>query len=1158
MKLSIAMMVKNESKYLKKCLEALKPLMKKVDSELIIVDTGSEDNTVEIAREYTDNVYFHPWNNNFSEMRNITIGYSRGEWLFIVDGDEILQEHEQLVNFLNGKESNKFNTAVIQIKNITNETNEEEGFSIITAPRLFRNDEDFHYEGAVHNQAIYKAPVRKLQALLVHYGYLHTDKELMERKFQRTSSILKSELEKNPDNVYYLFQLSTTYSMHQEYQTALECILKAVDVVSKHNLDLKQNYYVFNECAIVYNNLGMYKEAEEACLKCFNIKKGHLDVHYIAGIAQFNLNKYSEAIENFKNYLKIIESMHMGEEEADLTTTLYTVGKVEDAYVLLFKLFILVDKLEDALSYAIKITKIDYIRNNLENIVKVFVYLARFDELRKYFVDNVENQLPDSIPGFYLALENNRKNMTPEQFIAFCRAFENTPGNYGLLCEARLEYKRDASADADIIDRIKCFDFYGQYDYYADIILLWMKNQHPLSKLIGILWEQDIDIYFEYLRKHYPGLTKIVYRYLIDVPHEATLDDMRIGKIMARYIILIGGIEENEYIGAFKFYLEIGFKYVRNVYSDQVVLEEHIFSMKNKEEAFLLFVMKAFEAKEVKSRAKYLDKAKKTYNDMVKPLEKYIEKLKNIEFEKQCAELRQKRDYILNSVRKLIQEDNFINAEELLNHYIASLPDDPAAVALLSLVYILMDSEKDIEQFLPLKDYEEYKSEFKKDIKTLINEGSFYKAQKVINKYEHINGDDLDIYSMKAVIAIMNNNLHEAEEIIRKGLLIDKNNYDLLFNLAYLYEQKKDYTFAIDIYEKLINNTMKSEDKLELIQIISNIEQEQYRNSSIVQVSKSFLCSDNDCYNNFALIIPTYNRPRYLSRLLYYINNQYSRVAPRILVLDSSCQENKIINQKIIDNFQGLDLDCLSFNSDISVFEKIFQGIEDIDTDYICLCADDDFIKEEGLFRSLIALERDSSLFSVKGRNLFYVKDISNLKEYDFFAGLYDSDPIKRLELINHGFFPSLFYQVFRTKELKEIYRFLVRNKELLPYNNTFQEYLFYYMVVLTGKIGKIDVDFNIRDKGVAREQAFTNFPHAVLDKTFNEDYIRFKRSFLQYCKIVGVFGEKLDKKIDTIFSNFLVFFLGIPKEYVIQTNSQFDLKELEKGMKKSSLWPKS
>ena len=72
MLLSIVMMVKNEEKYLDKTLYSLQNLMNDIDSELIILDTGSTDKTIDIAKKYTQNVYFEKWNNNFSDMRNIS------------------------------------------------------------------------------------------------------------------------------------------------------------------------------------------------------------------------------------------------------------------------------------------------------------------------------------------------------------------------------------------------------------------------------------------------------------------------------------------------------------------------------------------------------------------------------------------------------------------------------------------------------------------------------------------------------------------------------------------------------------------------------------------------------------------------------------------------------------------------------------------------------------------------------------------------------------------------------------------------------------------------------------------------------------------------------------------------------------------------------
>ena len=109
MLLSIVMMVKNEEINLDKTLFALSDLRTEIDSELIILDTGSIDNTVEIAKKYTDKVYFAKWNNNFADMRNISISYATGEWILILDADEKLTNYDRLKEFFNSDLKEKYN-----------------------------------------------------------------------------------------------------------------------------------------------------------------------------------------------------------------------------------------------------------------------------------------------------------------------------------------------------------------------------------------------------------------------------------------------------------------------------------------------------------------------------------------------------------------------------------------------------------------------------------------------------------------------------------------------------------------------------------------------------------------------------------------------------------------------------------------------------------------------------------------------------------------------------------------------------------------------------------------------------------------------------------------------------------------------------------------
>ncbi|HWQ41885.1 MAG TPA: hypothetical protein VN456_07595, partial [Desulfosporosinus sp.] len=112
------------------------------------------------------------------------------------------------------------------------------------------------------------------------------------------------------------------------------------------------------------------------------------------------------------------------------------------------------------------------------------------------------------------------------------------------------------------------------------------------------------------------------------------------------------------------------------------------------------------------------------------------------------------------------------------------------------------------------------------------------------------------------------------------------------------------------------------------------------------------------------------------------------------------------------------------------------------------------------------------------------------------------------------------------------------------------------FMVLLTGRIGKINIDFNIRDKGVPRETEVKNFPHAILDGTFNRDYQLFRDFLIDYGTTLKIPPKSMLKKMDSIFSDFLINFLGVPRERVIFARGEFDLKNLEIGMKQSWVWP--
>lgn len=95
------------------------------------------------------------------------------------------------------------------------------------------------------------------------------------------------------------------------------------------------------------------------------------------------------------------------------------------------------------------------------------------------------------------------------------------------------------------------------------------------------------------------------------------------------------------------------------------------------------------------------------------------------------------------------------------------------------------------------------KKEIRENIRILINDKKLREAMNLIEEYAKIDSEDIEVYSMKSIVLILQDNMDEAEKIINKGLSIDAENFDLNYNLAYLYEKMGKLSYALKCYKKL-------------------------------------------------------------------------------------------------------------------------------------------------------------------------------------------------------------------------------------------------------------------------------------------------------------------------------------------------------------------
>jgi len=306
--ISACLIVKNEEALLPKCLESIKNFV----DEIIIVDTGSTDKTLKIAERHGAKIYHHSWENNFSKHRNQSISYASGDWIFIVDGDEELIQWDQSINSI--LRNKNINSVYVKVENIYGSG---EGESWHNSIRLFRNNKKISYQGKVHNQLMGVNRSSNSSIVIYHRGYcLGAEKE--ERKYLRTSTLLKKEIEKDPDNPRLHHYLSVAYLSKHLYDEALEECKQALYIAEKHGRHDVLFLWTRFVASVCYLNSNRPHEAKKICLEAIEENPMHLDSHYLLSSLYYTQDNMQPFMEHSDTYLSLIKQLNQNTGEFGL------------------------------------------------------------------------------------------------------------------------------------------------------------------------------------------------------------------------------------------------------------------------------------------------------------------------------------------------------------------------------------------------------------------------------------------------------------------------------------------------------------------------------------------------------------------------------------------------------------------------------------------------------------------------------------------------------------------------------------------------------------------------------------------------------------------------------------------------------------------------
>lgn len=675
--LSICMMVKDEEKNIRRCLESLRPLLMNIDSELIVVDTGSKDSTVEITKEYTNKVFFHKWNNNFSEIRNISISYAKGDWIFIIDADEELVSVERLIEFLNnGVENSKYNTVGIIGKNFLVEDDETET-ALISTLRLFRKG-TIRYEGKVHNQCIYKKPVINLDVLFNHYGYVSNDKELMDKKFNRTASILKNELEKEPNNIYYLYQLATSYEMHLDYREALDVIVKAYTIINNNNLNLSNYKYVCYRYASIATYFKDWSVVKKVCNEGISVSKEYIDLYFLLAQAHAQLEEWEESIKSYNIYLHLLDNYNNLSIKTDTSIIMYTLNMKEQALNNICVCYLRLEKYQEAFDYSSKIYNSEIQQKSIPVIIKAALEINKGVELFEYYTSYIIGNDTNKII-FQTVLEDYITSSYNKKTRKVSKVFSELEDFYSDFNKMRLcVLVKNFDLTRSLVQRLlintnwnEVPNFYGQIIYY----LLMMF--YPLENLFARMSEHKINEYLEYCASKFTDLCELI-KSNNKFESSDSLETIKTNKILSRCLLIIDStLSDEEYTNYFNVYLENGMKYMKKIYRSTILNDEAIYELKGNEEVFFIYILKSEENKKDNQQLylSYLRKALDIYPKMKRGIEILLKNFKKKVIDNK-GEFEQYKVQVKKTIKSLIENNKLEDAKAIISQYEEIVKDD--------------------------------------------------------------------------------------------------------------------------------------------------------------------------------------------------------------------------------------------------------------------------------------------------------------------------------------------------------------------------------------------------------------------------------------------------------------------------------------------------
>ena len=295
--ISLCMIVRDEEEYLAACLHSVEAVV----AEMVIVDTGSADRTMDVARQFGARCYSVPWGHDFAAVRNISLRHATGDYILVLDADEVLTARgcealqKCLIDF---PDADAFFVHILNQTDGDGMREVEESLNV----RFFRNNPQYHFSGALHEQiaesilhADPRGTIFDSAIELLHHGYLKNVVAGKGKK-ERNLEIAMREAQDHPGDGFRAFNLGMEYVRLEQFHNAIEVFQDVRKWSAPDALWVSRFYKIY---ASTLMRCGEWEQAGTILEDGLNLFPDYTDLHYLKGVCLFQKREWPLALQCF-------------------------------------------------------------------------------------------------------------------------------------------------------------------------------------------------------------------------------------------------------------------------------------------------------------------------------------------------------------------------------------------------------------------------------------------------------------------------------------------------------------------------------------------------------------------------------------------------------------------------------------------------------------------------------------------------------------------------------------------------------------------------------------------------------------------------------------------------------------------------------------------